>query len=273
VEQQIFSSTEDFVQTALRGTTVKAQQEGRVYHLEPPPEELRRRLDLLPKAFLQEQKIKERLSVTFDPQVGQQFLDKARKNEDDDWPRIGYASDLHPVVDWLVDKTLAKAGRNEAFVVTGNVSSPTYLIQGQYSNHHGRATVVQWMAVSNLDGQPVVEDMVAVLARAGIGPDMSNSLPSGDIDGLYKLLPTALTAARAHLESVRTVWDAENKGPIAEYKKKVASWEDSALTLFNTDKKKDDAIDTSKRRRGMADGLETTGQPYLRVLAVVEAGQ
>ena len=68
---------------------------------------------------------------------------QARQSKDPMWPEIAYLSDVHPMVDWLVDKVLIRLGRQQAPVLTADVTAPVFLIQGVYSNRLGQPTVVR----------------------------------------------------------------------------------------------------------------------------------
>ena len=46
------------------------------------------------------------------------------------WPDIGFLSDQHPVVDWLVDKALSRVRRNEAPVLVRRSTIPVVLHAG-----------------------------------------------------------------------------------------------------------------------------------------------
>ncbi len=90
------------------------------------------------------------------------------------WPEIAFLSDVHPMVDWLVDKVLIRLGRQQAPVLPADVAGPVFLVQGVYCNRLGQPTVVDWMAVSGLPGQPTVVPLDDALRQAKVGPTMAN---------------------------------------------------------------------------------------------------
>ncbi|MCZ9345336.1 hypothetical protein NGM37_47110, partial [Streptomyces sp. TRM76130] len=68
----------------------------------------------------------DRLLVTFDRGLGQHSLDEARGTSGSSWPAIGYLTDIHPLVEWLVDKVLVQLGRQQAPVLlTPGAPGPT----------------------------------------------------------------------------------------------------------------------------------------------------
>src|SRR5205085_1643008 len=78
-----------------------------------PPRDLANRFRALPQSYLSEQQITDRIRLTGDTHRAQAALADAQASTESQWPRVGHLSPLHPAVDWLVDKVLAKIGRNE----------------------------------------------------------------------------------------------------------------------------------------------------------------
>ncbi|MEU6339403.1 DEAD/DEAH box helicase [Streptomyces sp. NPDC046977] len=227
-----------------------------------PPSDLVHRLKALPPEYVREQGLRDRLKVTFNWRLADHSLTRARASATSSWPDISLLTDLHPVMEWLTDKVLVRLDRQEAPVLTADVSQPTYLVQGIYSNALGRPTVVKWMAVTT-DGE-VDDDMVAVLRRAQVGPTMANPGLAHDTNLLVEAIPSVLDIAEAFLEQHREAWDEPLRAPIEEYKARLGSWEQPTLTSGG-------AASTSTRDRltSLADSLLTTGRPMLRVLTVL----
>jgi ERCC4-related helicase len=227
-----------------------------------PPSDLVHRLKALPPDYVREQGLRERLKVTFNRRLADSSLTRARASATSSWPDISLLTDLHPVMEWLTDKVLVRLDRQEAPVLTADVQRPTYLVQGIYSNALGRPTVVKWMAVTT-DGE-VDDDMVAVLRRAQVGPMMANPGLAHDTARLAEAIPGVLDTAEAFLEQHREAWDEPLRAPIEEYKARLGSWEQPALTNGGPT-----PTATRDRLASLADSLLTTGRPMLRVLAVL----
>ncbi|MFE6895595.1 SNF2-related protein [Streptomyces sp. NPDC057717] len=227
-----------------------------------PPSDLVHRLKALPTDYIREQGLRDRLKVTFNRRLADHSLTRARASATSIWPDISLLTDLHPVMEWLTDKVLVRLDRQEAPVLTADVSRPTYLVQGIYSNALGRPTVVKWMAVTT-DGE-VDDDMVAVLRRAQVGPTMANPGLAHDPARLTEAIPGVLDTAEAFLERHRAAWNEPLRAPIEEYKTRLGSWEQPTLTGAA-------AAPTGTREHlaSLADSLLTTGRPMLRVLAVL----
>ncbi|MEU7118500.1 DEAD/DEAH box helicase [Streptomyces zaomyceticus] len=262
---RLFTGTREFVDEAVREVFPDAQRQlemdrdtetGLISFR--PPSDLIHRMKTLPPDYRREQRLHERLLVTLNRKLADLSLVRARESAASSWPEISLLTDLHPVVEWLTDKVLVSLGRQEAPVITADVTAPTYLIQGIYSNAKGRPTVVKWMAVT---GDEVTDDMVGILHRSGVGPTMANPLRSHDLDGLQAGIPAALAAAETFLDRHSAEWDRALIEPIEAYKLRLGNWEQQAF-----------ADDTTKRDlTDLADSLLTTGRPMLRVLAVLDS--
>ncbi|MFH8839364.1 DEAD/DEAH box helicase [Streptomyces sp. NPDC017868] len=262
---RLFTGTREFVDEAVREVFPDAQRQlemdrdtetGLISFR--PPSDLIHRMKALPPDYRREQRLHERLLVTLNRKLADLSLVRARESATSSWPEISLLTDLHPVVEWLTDKVLVSLGRQEAPVITADVTAPTYLVQGIYSNAKGRPTVVKWMAVT---GNEVTDDMVGVLRRAGVGPTMANPLGSHDLAGLQAGIPAALEAAETFLDRHSAEWDRALIEPIEEYKLRLGDWEQQSFTG-----------DTTKRDlTDLADSLLTTGRPMLRVLAVLDS--
>lgn len=273
-EPQLFGSTEEFVRAALStvASEVSVDEDERILAFEPP-RDLAHRLSALPVDYLRELKVKERLRVTFDREHAQKRLDEARATKTT-WPDTSYVSDLHPLVEWLVDKVQVQTHRNEAPVIRADVDAPVFLVQGTYSNELGQPTVVEWMAVTGLPGEPRVEDMFEAVRRAGVGTGMVNTGQPGDLTGLQELVPAAVRAARAHLEERSAEYDARIKEDLARPQQRLEQWQQLSLQGLGEDprgqRKKERVHDTYAEQQRLMRRMSTAGEPLLRVLAVVK---
>ncbi|ROQ35015.1 SNF2 domain-containing protein [Streptomyces sp. PanSC19] len=263
---RLFDSTAHFLDEALREVYPDArdrldldrdEQSGLLSFR--PPADLLHRLKALPVDYLREQRLRERLLVTFNRRLAQHSLQRAREaGSTSSWPEISLLTDLHPVVEWLTDKVLVRLGRQEAPMITAEVAEPTYLVQGVYSNALGRPTVVKWMGVTRSGA--VDDDMVSLLRRSGVGPTMANKLRHRDPAPLAAAIPAVLEAAEAFMERHRDAWDRPLRESIERHKLRLGDWEQPTLAGEHT----------KRRLTDLADDLLTTRQrPMLRVLAVL----
>jgi len=213
----LFASTEAFVLEALRELyddhpedAIGLRQEEQMLAL-TAPDDLIQRLSDLPRSYLADHLVdgELRLRLTFDRSTAQRHLDEARKEKKTIWPRVGFVSDIHPLVDWLVDRVLIRLGRQEAPVLEAEVAEPVFLVQGVLADDQGRPVAVRYLAVDGLKDRPTVRPMEQVLEAAKVGPQMANrGLPLDP--SLQDLLPAALDAARAELAGV------EREGAVGE---------------------------------------------------------
>ncbi|MFE0703308.1 DEAD/DEAH box helicase [Streptomyces sp. NPDC058872] len=263
---RLFDSTAHFLDEALREVYPDARERLDLDRDEQsgllsfrPPADLLHRLKALPVDYLREQRLRERLLVTFNRRLAQHSLQRAREaGSTSSWPEISLLTDLHPVVEWLTDKVLVRLGRQEAPMITANVAEPVFLVQGVYSNTLGRPTVVKWMGVTRHGA--VDDDMVSLLRRSGVGPTMANELRYRDPAPLAEAVPDALAAAEAFMERHRDAWDRPLRESIERHKLRLGDWEQPTLA----------GEQTKRRLTDLADDLLTTGQrPMLRVLAVL----
>jgi hypothetical protein len=281
----LFASTEVFVTEALREVFDDAPEDAVGLRREEgllaldAPDDLEQRMSDLPRSYLAAHRgdgERLRLKLTFDRALAQRKLEEARRSKTTVWPDIGYVSDIHPVVDWLIDKLLVRLGRQQAPVLSADVAVPVFLVQGVYCNQLGQPTVVEWMAVSGLPGQAHVGRMDEALRAAGVGPAMTNRAVTADLDRLQRLVPAAVDAARHHLERRRSRWDAEVAEPVRAYRARLRTWEQDSLgspagSLRAVATRRLRAITaTATEQRNLAALLETTGEPLLRVLAVLD---
>lgn len=241
-----------------------------------PPDDLVRRLSALPQSYLSEQKVTERLKLSADPTIANDQLKRAREATDSQWPTVGYLSPLHPIIDWLVDKVLVLVGRNQAPVLTAAVDAPTFCVQGVWSNGRGRPQLVEWLAITpNGTDEPLITDLFSALAAAGVGPSMFN--PGGEVEtaDLERKLPEVVTAARSELSRLRKEHDQHIDELLAAPTERLQRWvnESNQLALGLDERPRTQReryvgqVQESTVR--LIDSLRTTGDPMVRVLAVL----
>ncbi|MCD9625297.1 DEAD/DEAH box helicase [Rhabdothermincola salaria] len=242
-----------------------------------PPKDLVRRLSALPQTYLSEQKVVDRLKVTADHHTANTQLDRARQSEDSQWPEVGFLSPLHPLVDWLVDKVLVGIGRNQAPIIAADVGTPTFCVQGVWSNGRGRPQLVDWLAIGlGTGGDHRIDDLFDVLDAAGVGPRMANPGLASDPLLLQHALPGVVEAARAELDRRRSEHDDRVDELLTGPRDRLEAWvgrsHQLALELEierrRTEKQRQiDDVEASTAR--LIESLRTTGSPLVRVLAVL----
>ncbi|MBL7630427.1 DEAD/DEAH box helicase [Frankia sp. CN6] len=252
------------------------------------PEDLEARLSDLPRSYLarlRDQHGNLKLRLTFDKTEAGDALVASRRGRETLWPDKGLITDIHPVVDWLVDKVLVRLDRQQAPVLTVPVDEPEFLVQGVYCNQFGQPTVVEWMAIRGRPGPDRIRPMEVALAAARVGPGMTNTQAAVDLAPLQALVSEVVSTARAHLEARRAEWDAQVTGPLDGYLSRLDRWvqtslplgidqlatqqQDDSQTIRQLTRREQRVRDTEKRQRDLVERLHTTGEPLLRVLAVL----
>ncbi|GGR35312.1 SNF2-related protein [Streptomyces roseolus] len=280
---RLFSSTADYFDEALRQVcrpnpedqlSLRRDDDGTIAF--EPPRDLLYRLKALPKSYLDEQRIMPRkaepgrMRITFSKDLADRRLKAARESSKSQWPNVSYVTDVHPVLDWLTDKVLVEVGRHQAPVLAASVDSPTFLVQGICSNALGRPTIVEWMAIhgdpNDLQVTPLTPE---VLEDYGLGPTMPGRAAPHDLDGLTELVPGAISRAEQHLRGLREAYGEEIEEILAPSRKRVVHWQQEAL--FSSDGTGKRGVNLSAGRRlSLLKSLQTTGEPMLRLLAVLE---
>ncbi|MFD6759661.1 SNF2-related protein [Streptomyces roseolus] len=239
------------------------------------PEDLADRLDVLPPGYLRDQHITRRMKLTFSRGDAADSLKRAREDSNSSslWPDAHYVGELHPVVEWITDKVLVHVGRQQAQVLQVDpqcAPTPVVLTQGVWSNAEGRPTLVAWLAIDRLDEpEPRVRELTPeLLADLGIGPDMPDHYSPGVLEALRPLVPKAVAETRRALVGLREIADREVDAPLRAYEKQVGDWRQELLPGF-TRSTRDEAAD---RLAEAAARLRTSGDPMVRVLAVLEPG-
>jgi hypothetical protein len=101
---------------------------------------------------------------------------------------------------------------------------------------------------------------------------LANTGPGGDLAALQGLVPAAVAVAREHLRGTRAAWDELIAGQLRTHESRLDRWEQLSLD-FGPVTAGRRVRETAVRQRRLADSLRTAGEPYLRVLAVLEAAR
>ncbi|MDZ5447074.1 helicase-related protein [Micromonospora sp. 4G57] len=263
--------------------------------------DLQRRLKVLPQAYLDERRVLEQMTLTFSAEVATNRLELARKHSgnrakrrgpatreqkyaESGWPDISYLTDQHPVIEWLVDKVLARrsadtthARRLTAPVIAANVTDPVFLVNGRYSNRQGKPTVLAWLALHHrADGMQVDgREFVQVLHDAKVNRAMRMS-PIGDLPALELLIPKAVEVARVEMAERRRAEEDKLMAPLVAYSEQLRRWEAATgaryeqLTLTAVRSREEQRVrHTATKVRQLIDELTTDGEPMIRVVGVL----
>lgn len=248
-----------------------------------PPKDLRQRLGQLPQNYLQHGRVLERLKLATTAAVGETQLRIARQGKgvnDTTWPEAHYLGPLHPVLDWASDRALTALGRNQVFVIRGDVDAPTVLLMGTLTNKRGQliSRVFSTAVFPNLANPDfcvveALEDLDFLTTDTALKAGSSNPGPVANADGYRALIPVAVENAQREM---RWVLDAQEKATterLSQWRRRAQRWHDEAdqLELFGVQKsrvgKLGRRIDEEQR---LADLLAPTQQLVRPLLVIVD---
>jgi superfamily II DNA or RNA helicase len=198
-----------------------------------PPEDLLRRLAVLPQSYLKQRELHRRVRLTTDPATAQDSLAAALEGHGDDdggtaWPEVHYLGPQHPVLDWVADRILYRFGREEAPALVADVAAPTLLISGVWANRLGEPIADAWLAATVEDGLVTFEDLFGALERAGVRTGMVNAADAARLDELPALLGPTMTAAKQHLRDRLDDQVASVRATLERTRRRLTTWQAQA---------------------------------------------
>ncbi len=249
-----------------------------------PPRDLRQRMAQLPQNYLQHGRVLERLKLATSTQVGNAQLRLAREGKgvnNTTWPEAHFLGPLHPVLDWASDRALTALGRNQVFVIRGDVDAPTILLMGTLTNKRGQLiSRVFSTAVFPNPANPEfcvvepLEDLGFLTTTTALKPGSSNPGPVADVERYQDLIPVAVEHARREMRWVLDAQEAATTARLAQWRERANRWHAEAdqLDLFGAQKSKVGKLSqriTEEQR--LADLLAPTQQLVRPLLVIVAA--
>ncbi|MFE2997314.1 helicase-related protein [Nocardia sp. NPDC059246] len=250
-----------------------------------PPRDLRQRLGQLPQNYLQAGKVLERLKLATSPVVGNAQLSAARQGKgvaDSTWPEAHFLGPLHPVLDWASDRALSALGRNQIFVIRGDVETPTVLLMGTLMNRRGQL-ISRVFATAEFPKpknpafclvEPVA-DLDFLTSSTGLKPGTANPGPVPDPGRYRALIPVAVDHAADTLTVTLDEQRASAQARLAHWRERADRWYAGAgqLELFGSQKKKVDKLsERIAEEQRLAESLAPT-QQLVRPLLVIVPGK
>ena len=285
-EKSLFGGDDDYLESGLQHVFGNLHDlgwaiDGPVLSFVPPAD-LLRRLEVLPQSYLRQRNLADRLRITTDHRrANASLLDavNAKATSGDSgtaWPEIHHLGPQHPVLDWLADKVLYRTGRGEAPALVADVTQPTLLLSGVWSNSLGEPIASAWLAATTEDDMVVFSDMFDSLAAAGISADMVNSATSVDLDALSSMLPPVISAATAHLEHQLDSQVIRVKDRLDEMTQRLQTWQFEARAVADAmspgvhqQRRRDDIDRTTRRIEGLVNENRPAASPLIRVLGAL----
>ena len=183
-----------------------------------PPEDLRRRLDVLPQDYLADRKVREKFLLATNTAVGNEILRNARTGQDGStWPKAHFLGPLHPVTDWATDRALASLSSGQITAIEGDVDMPTVLLMATLTNKRGQVVSRAFVTVAGGMLPKTIEDPVAWLRGIGLTenainpetltlPDNAQELVAKSVEIAGNQLQPMMAAARNHATSRIEYW-------------------------------------------------------------------
>lgn len=183
-----------------------------------PPEDLRRRLDVLPQDYLADRKVREEFLLATNTAVGNEILRNARTGQDGStWPKAHFLGPLHPVTDWATDRALASLSSGQITAIEGEVDMPTVLLMATLTNKRGQVVSRAFVTVAGGMLPKTIEDPVAWLRGIGLTenainpetltlPDNAQELVAKSVEIAGNQLQPMMAAARNHATSRIEYW-------------------------------------------------------------------
>ena len=255
------------------------------------PEDLRRRFGYFPREVTPENG---RFALTADRNRMRNAIADSRR-EETAWPSVHYLWRLNPVAGWLNDRMLAAFGRHEAPVLAGVPSlaadETVFVLSGLVPNRRSHPLLYEWIAVAYRGARfEAVVPFDEVLARTGLGRDgIANRSLQADTDALRRLLPDAVTRARAWVVERGRAFESRINEKLNDELEALEKLKTRQLRQLELQLERSDQAEAFKRARQergqrnidtifdeylewVQDTMTTEPQPYIKVVCVMTGG-
>ncbi|WP_246336150.1 hypothetical protein [Flexivirga oryzae] len=242
-----------------------------------PPSDLKIRLSSLPQSYLREREVTTRMRLATSQAKGDALLAEALRDDQlSSWPSAHYLGPLHPVLDWVSDRTLAALSRGEVFAVRGNNETTSVLINGTLTNRAGQAVSSAWLQVVFEPDSPLTlietyDSAASMLQAVGVTAVMSNPGLVGDAEALNALIPRAVQQAERFLEQTFTMAEHEADRQVEEWATRASNWAEEADTLVQRNELKLRRMGVEEQQR-LAEQRRPQRRNLRPLLVVVPAG-
>lgn len=194
------------------------------------PEDLRRRCEFIPREAIPSNWT---FKLTTDRKRVMKAIAEARKREGE-WPQEQLFWELHPLMDWLVDKLLVRFGRHEAPVlVTPKIASgqQIFLFQGVLSNRRSQPVICEWFGIQPDGKSWKVLSLKETLQTTGMSNGLANRGNPGErqIDALNKSLPSAVRFSNEYMDQLRLERGQALGKRLRDDQRKLKKWYDAAM--------------------------------------------
>jgi hypothetical protein len=259
------------------------------------PDDLWHRCQYLPRESLPKGR---EFLLTTDRNRVQRAIAEARKRSkegESSWPKEQLLWELHPVMQWLLDKVICRFQRHDAPLVVApklGKGRGAYLFQGVLSNKRSQPVVVEWFAVHLRPGQSLaVGTFGELLAQTGFEQGLANTGQASKLIGVTgSKLAGAVEEARRYMELQGEIRLERLRERVAEDRGRFEAWHHRSLgqisklqthyqavyggtiprnlqeRLQSRRRNIDDR--QQQRERWLTDTFTVVGTPYLKLAAV-----
>jgi superfamily II DNA or RNA helicase len=212
-----------------------------------PTADLRQRLSVLPQSYLAARKVTQKLQLATTVVKGKAELAQALTDESTSlWPEGHFLGPLHPVVEWACDRALGSLGRNQVFVVRGDVEHVTILLQGSLTNRRGQVVASSFMLASypnptNIAFVPVEAYPSSAAALAAVGFTGIQINPGGipDATALTHFVGPAVRAGEESVKNLVLAAETATRDRVHRWSARTQSWDDDAGALIQRSEVRD----------------------------------
>lgn len=257
------------------------------------PADLRRRCRFVPQEAVPKEW--EFLLTTDRHEVQKAIADARRraKRGETAWPRYQLFWELHPVMQWLLDKVTTHFRRNEAPIILDNNLAPKtadFLFQGVMSNRRSQPVVVEWFSVQWTPTGFSIRTFQDLLERTQFDEGISNPEKDSVLrPTVEQELSKAVDEARAYIRQQTRARHADLERRMKDDEARFLGWhsrslqqidrESEALRLSGGTLRKDVHERLESRRRNidgrlksrqdwLANTMNIVDQPFVKLAAV-----
>jgi SNF2 family DNA or RNA helicase len=250
------------------------------------PEDLRRRCEFMPQEAVPNDW---NFRLTTDRKRVMKAIADARKRQGE-WPEEQLFWELHPVMEWLLDKLQVQFGRHEAPVILASQvppGKPLFLFQGVLSNRRSQPVISEWFGVQMI-GKKQWQALAfeQVMEQTQFKKGLANTNQKTNMSDLVNLLPDAVEFAREYMGEQRMVRGQALGDRLRADQRKLKKWYDSAKYRLDKEEMTARGAQATKvlherneikalyqqRLDWLSDTFTAVNIPYLRVIAVFATG-
>lgn len=304
----LFPSDLAFVQAAFEEIVAKERSDvSQEQVLNPPdyhpslpaltftaPDDLKRRCEFLPHEAIPP---RWEFSLTTDRDRIQAAMAEARRRAregENSWPHEQLLWELHPMMQWLLEKVLIRFDRHAAPIVVApsiGAGRIAYLFEGIFSNRRSQPVVVEWFAVTaEPSGKFTIQTLEEVIKTTGFDKGIANLGKTSSLaDRAEDQLEKAVGQATKYMTGLRGERTLKLQEKIRDDGERFRRWHQRSLQQVEDYKNRRrlptgrlprDVEESAQRRlndieqrraryeQWLQETMEVVGTPYLKLAAV-----